>query len=223
MRLLLIEDDRTFSQSIQMILGHAGINVHSTALGKEGIDLAKRFDYDAVILDLDLPDINGRDVLRHLRGEKIRTPVLVLSGADSTETKVMALEFGADDYITKPIHQSELIARIRAIVRRSLGHVQSTIQTGEICLDLNLRIVVAGGVKVQLTEKEYQVFELLCLRKGTTVSKEMFLNHLYGGMDEPGVKIVDVFIAKLRKKIAAANNGKSHIITNWGVGYFLQD
>jgi two-component system cell cycle response regulator CtrA len=192
-------------------------------MGEEGIDLAKLYDYDLILLDLNLPDINGYEVLRHLRLARITTPILILSGSDDTESKIRGFGFGADDFLTKPFHREELIARIHAIIRRSKGHSQSIIQTGRIAVNLDAKTVDVDGMPVHLTGKEYQMLELLSLRKGTTLTKEMFLNHLYGGMDEPELKIIDVFICKLRKKLAKATGDDSYIQTVWGRGYVLKD
>lgn len=223
MRVLLVEDDPTTAKSITMMLEHANLNVYSTDLGEEGVDLAKLYDYDLILLDLNLPDMNGHEVLRQVRMARIETPILILSGADDTENKLKGFGFGADDYLTKPFHREELVARIHAIIRRSKGHSQSIIKTGNIEVNLDAKTVEVGGSSVHLTGKEYQMLELLSLRKGTTLTKEMFLNHLYGGLDEPELKIIDVFICKLRKKIANANAGDSHIETVWGRGYVLRE
>jgi len=223
MRILLVEDDPTTSKSIELMLSHANLNVYTTDLGEEGIDLAKLYDYDLILLDLGLPDMNGHDVLRQLRLARVDTPILILSGADDTENKIKGFGFGADDYLTKPFHREELVARIHAIIRRSKGHAQSIIRTGKIAVNLDAKTVSVGGKPVHLTGKEYQMLELLSLRKGTTLTKEMFLNHLYGGMDEPELKIIDVFICKLRKKLANATDGDNYIETVWGRGYVLRD
>ncbi len=223
MRILLVEDDPTTSKSIEMMLGSANLNVYSTDMGEEGIDLAKLYDYDLILLDLNLPDINGHDVLKQLRMSRIETPILILSGSDDTENKIKGFGVGADDYMTKPFHRDELIARIHAIVRRSKGHSQSIIRTGQVAVNLDAKSVEVDGRSVHLTGKEYQMLELLSLRKGTTLTKEMFLNHLYGGMDEPELKIIDVFICKLRKKLSTATGGETHIETVWGRGYVLRD
>ena len=223
MRILLVEDDPTTSKSIEMMLQNANLNVYATDLGEEGIDLAKLYDYDLILLDLNLPDMNGHEVLRQLRVSKVETPILILSGQDDTENKLKGFGFGADDYMTKPFHRQELIARIHASVRRSKGHSQSLIRTGKITVNLDAKTVSAGDQPVHLTGKEYQMLELLSLRKGTTLTKEMFLNHLYGGMDEPELKIIDVFICKLRKKLSEATGGENYIETVWGRGYVLRD
>ena len=223
MRVLLIEDDSATAQSIELMLKSEGFNIYTTDLGEEGVDLGKIYDYDLILLDLNLPDMSGMDVLRTLRVAKINTPIMILSGSAEIDTKVKTLGGGADDYMTKPFHKDELVARIHAVVRRSKGHAQSVIKTGDIVVNLDAKTVEVGGMRVHLTGKEYQMLELLSLRKGTTLTKEMFLNHLYGGMDEPELKIIDVFICKLRKKLEAATGGQNYIETVWGRGYVLRE
>jgi len=223
MRVLLVEDDPTTSKSIELMLTHANLNVYATDLGEEGIDLAKLYDYDLILLDLNLPDMNGHEVLRQLRLARVDTPILILTGSTDTENKIKGFGFGADDYLTKPFHREELVARIHAVIRRSKGHSQSVITTGTIAVNLDAKTVSADNKPVHLTGKEYQMLELLSLRKGTTLTKEMFLNHLYGGMDEPELKIIDVFICKLRKKLSQATGGDNFIETVWGRGYVLRD
>ncbi|MGC9368864.1 MAG: response regulator transcription factor CtrA [Paracoccaceae bacterium] len=223
MRILLVEDDPTTARSIDMMLTHANLNVYATSLGEEGMDLAKLYDYDLILLDLQLPDMNGHEVLRQLRLARVDTPILILSGSDDTENKIKGFGFGADDYLTKPFHREELVARIHAIIRRSKGHAQSVIRTGRLSVNLDDKTVDVDDMPVHLTGKEYQMLELLSLRKGTTLTKEMFLNHLYGGMDEPELKIIDVFICKLRKKLSQATGGENYIETVWGRGYVLRD
>ena len=223
MNVLLIEDDKATAQSIELMLKSEGFNVYTTDMGEEGVDLGKIYDYDLIMLDLNLPDMHGTDVLRTLRIAKINTPIMILSGTAEIDTKVKTFSGGADDYVTKPFHKDEMVARIHAVIRRSKGHAQSVIKTGDITVNLDARTVEVNGVRVYLTAKEYQMLEVLSLRKGTTLTKEMFLNHLYGGIDEPELKIIDVFICKLRKKLAAAADGKHHIETVWGRGYVLRD
>jgi two-component system cell cycle response regulator CtrA len=223
MRVLLIEDDSSIAKSIELMLKSESFNVYTTDLGEEGIDLGRLYDYDIILLDLNLPDVSGFEVLRSLRVSKVRTPILILSGLASLEHKVKGLGFGADDYMTKPFHKSELIARVHAIVRRSQGHAQSIVQTGDLTVNVDAKTVHINQVRVNLTGKEYQMLELLSLRRGTTITKEMFLGQLYGGMDEPEIKIIDVFICKLRKKLAVASGGKDYIETVWGRGYLLRE
>jgi two-component system cell cycle response regulator CtrA len=223
MRVLLVEDDLAMARSIEMMLNGEGFNVYATDMGEEGHDLGKIYDYDIIVLDLNLPDIHGYDVLKKLRSAKIDTPILILSGMTESDDKVKGLVFGADDYLTKPFDKSELVARIHAVVRRSRGHAQSSIAIGDLEIDLDGKSVSVAGQSVHLTGKEYGILELLALRKGTTLTKEMFLNHLYGGMDEPELKIIDVFVCKLRKKLATASGGNNFIETVWGRGYVLRD
>ena len=223
MRVLLIEDDTATAEGINLMLTSEGFTVDRTDLGEEGVDLGKLYDYDIILLDIDLPDMSGYDVLKTFRLGKIDTPILILSGFGAIEDKVKGLGIGADDYVTKPFNRDELVARSHAVVRRSQGHAQSVIKTGELSVNLDAKTVEVGGRRVHLTGKEYEMLELLSLRKGTTLTKEMFLNHLYGGMDEPEVKIIDVFICKLRKKLAAATGGDHYIETVWGRGYMLRD
>ena len=223
MRVLLVEDDISTSKSIELMLSSDGFNVYATDLGEEGLDLGKLYDYDIILLDLGLPDMNGYDVLKKLRLSNVATPILILSGQSDLEDKVKALGFGADDYVTKPFHKEELVARIHAIIRRSKGHAQPMIKTGKLSVNLEEKTVESADGPIHLTGKEYAMLELLSLRKGTTLTKEMFLNHLYGGMDEPELKIIDVFICKLRKKLATATGGDNYIETVWGRGYVLRD
>ena len=212
MRVLLVEDDPTTQQSIKMMLESSSMVVDATDLGEDGLEIGKLYDYDIIILDLMLPDIDGMEVLRRLRDARVVTPVLILSGLTESENKVKGLASGADDYLTKPFNKAELLARI-----------QSMIETGKLSINLDARSVDVNGQSIHLTGKEYGILELLSLRKGTTLTKEMFLNHLYGGMDEPELKIIDVFICKLRKKLSTATEGESYIETVWGRGYVMRD
>jgi two-component system cell cycle response regulator CtrA len=221
MRVLLIEDDGATAQSIELMLRSESFTVYATDLGEEGIDLGKLYDYDIILLDLNLPDMSGYEVLRKLRVSRVTTPILILSALGDIEDKIKGLGFGADDYMTKPFHKDELVARIHAIVRRSKGHAQSLIQSGDLVVNLDSKTVEVSGARVHVTTKEYQMLELLALRKNMMVTKESFLNHLYGGTDEPEIKIIDVFICKLRKKLANASGGREYIETVWGRGYML--
>ena len=222
MRILLIEDDSATAQSIELMLKYERFNVYTTDLGEEGIDLGKIYDYDIILLDLNLPDMSGFEVLRGLRASKVKTPILILSGLAGIEDKITGLGVGADDYMTKPFHKDELVARIHAIVRRSKGHAQSVIECGDLVVNLDTKVAEINGTPLHLTVKEYQILELLCLRMGMTQTKDMVLNHLYGGMDEPEMKIIDVFICKLRKKLINASGGKEFIETIWGRGYVMR-
>ncbi|HTR17300.1 MAG TPA: response regulator transcription factor [Acetobacteraceae bacterium] len=222
MRVLLVEDDLTASRGIALMLRASGAVVDQTDAGEEALDLVRHYDYDIVVLDLMLPDMEGYEVVRRMRAARMDTPVLILSGLSRPQAKVKGFGMGADDYITKPFDKAELIARMQAIVRRSKGFSQPSLQVGPLALNLDSREVTANGMVVHLTGKEYSILELLVLRKGMVLTKEAFLNHLYGGMDEPEIKIIDVFVCKLRKKLAQA--GADNLIgTVWGRGYMLRD
>ena len=190
--------------------------------GEEALELVRHYDYDIMVLDLMLPDMEGYDVVRRMRAARIEVPVLILSGLTRPQAKVKGLTLGADDFLTKPFDKAELIARMQAIVRRSKGFSQSALLVGNLLLNLDSREVTIDGAPVHLTGKEFAILELMVLRKGTTLTKETFLNHLYGGIDEPEMKIIDVFICKLRKKLALAG-ADNLICTVWGRGYMIRE
>src|ERR1700733_6786305 len=222
MRVLLVEDDLTAARGIAMVLKSGGIIVDSTDTGEEALELVRHYDYDVVVLDLMLPDMEGYEVVRRMRAARQETPVLILSGLSRPAAKVKGFGMGADDFITKPFDKGELVARMQAVVRRSKGYSQPTLRVGTLQLNLDSREVLVDDNPVHLTGKEYSILELLVLRKGMVLTKEAFLNHLYGGMDEPEMKIIDVFICKLRKKLATAGAGNL-IGTIWGRGYMIRE
>jgi len=223
MHILLVEDNPVAAKSIELKLTAEGHNVFTTDLGEDAIELADLYDYDLILLDLDLADMTGIEALRAIRLKKVETPVIILTATGDIDTKVKSLTAGADDFITKPFHKAELAARINAVVRRSRGHAESIIRTGDIALNIDTRSAEVAGTPIHLTPSEYKVLELLSLRKNSVLTKEMCLNHLYNGLKEPEVKIIDVFICKLRKKLAAAADGDNQIETVWGGGYMLRD
>ena len=223
MRVLIIEDDIPTSKFIEQTLHAEGFICEVVDSGKEGLELLRIYDYSAIVLDLMLPDYDGCQLLQKVRRAKIDTPVIVLSGLSDSEDKVKALSLGADDYITKPFNQPELIARIQAVVRRSKGHAHSVIKIGQLELNLNSKIASVKGNQLELTGKEYAILELMAIRKGAALSKEAFLNHLYAGEEEPEIKVIDVFICKLRKKLAKELGGENYIKTLWGRGYMLEE
>src|SRR5215213_4189133 len=223
MRILVVEDDPAVSRSIALMLRSDTCTVDTTDLGEEGVELGKLNTYDIILLDLNLPDLSGYEVLRTLRFAGVNTPILILSGLAATANKVKGLEFGADDYLTKPFHRDELLARVQAVVRRSQGPTEEVVRCGDLAVNVDAKRAEIAGQPVPLTGKEYQMLEILALRKGMTISKDMFLSHLYGGMDEPELKIIDVFMCKLRKKLAAASGGADYIETVWGRGYMLRE
>ena len=222
MRVLLVEDDETAARGTALMLKSSGLIVDTTDTGEEAFELVKHYDYDVVVLDLMLPDMEGYEVVRRMRNARMDTPVLILSGLSLPGAKVKAFGLGADDFMSKPFDKAELIARMQAVVRRSKGYSQPTLRIAGLRLNLDSREVIAGDTPIHLTGKEYSILELLVLRKGMVLTKEAFLNHLYGGMDEPEMKIVDVFICKLRKKLTQAGVGNL-IGTVWGRGYMLRE
>jgi two-component system cell cycle response regulator CtrA len=222
MRILLVEDDRAAARGVAFQLRQTRIVVDIADCGNEAIELAKIYDYDGIILDLLLPDMEGYSVIKKIRSLKIKIPILILSSISKTQSKILGLEAGADDYMSKPFESDELIARIHAMIRRSNGLVQSKIKIGNIELNLKSKELTVLGRDLHLTSKEYAIFELLLLRKGNIISKENFLDHLYGGIDEPDSKIIDVFICKIRKKFYVA--GCPDLIgTVWGRGYIIRE
>ena len=222
MRVLLVEDDLAASRGITLMLRSHGAIVDQTDTGEEALELVRHYDYDIVVLDLLLPDMEGYEVVRRMRSSRVETPVLILSGLTRPQAKVKGFGMGADDYITKPFDKAELVARIQAVIRRSKGYSQPLLKIGNLQLNLDSRDVLVDGNQVHLTGKEYAILELLVLRKGMVLTKEAFLNHLYGGIDEPEMKIIDVFICKLRKKLAKSGAGNL-IGTVWGRGYMMRD
>jgi two-component system, cell cycle response regulator CtrA len=223
MRVLIVEDDSATARTVEAILKAEGFVCDTTDLGEDGLEIGKLYDYDLIVLDILLPDIDGYEVLRRLRSAKVATPTLMLSGLSEPDSKIKGFGIGADDYLTKPFDRRELVARVHAIIRRARGHAESVIRTGRLAVNLDTRTAEVDNQPLHLTGKEYQILELLSIRKGTTLTKEMFLNHLYGGIDEPEVKIIDVFICKLRKKLGMATGGDNYIETVWGRGYVLRD
>lgn len=223
MRALLIDSDKSFVQSLIFFMKSKGFSVDSAANGDDGTDLAKLYDYDIILSEVLLPDKNGTELLRRIRNAGIKTPVIMISELSGVPHKVACLTAGADDYVVKPCDKNELLARVQAVIRRSRGFADSVVRIGDMLVNLDAKLVSVGGKTLHLTGKEYALVELLCLRQGTPVSKEQFLNHLYGGIDEPEIKIIDVFLCRIRQKIMRLTGGRQYIHTVWGRGYILKD
>jgi two-component system cell cycle response regulator CtrA len=221
MRILLIQDDNIASQGIALAVRAEEICVDIADRGEDGVQFARHFDYDAVVLDLALPDITGFEVLRALRLGQIGTPVIVLSGFAAVENKIKVLNAGADDTMTKPFSNAELIARLRALVRRSKNYPDSRISFGPMILDLVAKTVECGERRVPLSGKEYQILELLCLRRGRPVNSETLINHIYLDGEGPDSPTIGLFMYRLRKKLAAASGGNHYIETVHQQGYLL--
>lgn len=217
-RVLLIEDDRLLAHALEELLEEGGFSAFPTTRGAEAVELAETYRFDLALLDLTLPDMPGHDVLATLRALRPEMPVIILSGVTSLDAKLNGFEAGADDYVTKPFQTDELLARMHAVLRRTRAGAPTEAQVGPLTLDLVGHRATVDGKVVPLTGKEYACLEFLVARRGSTVTKEMFLAHLYGGRNEPEMKIIDVFICKLRRKLKDA--GAPHVVeTVWGRGY----
>jgi two-component system cell cycle response regulator CtrA len=223
MRALLVDDDPASPHLLKSALGRDSFLIEQVETGEEALDVVKLYDFDVMVLEVDLPDMNGVQLVRRLRAADLNLPVMILSRQTRKQAKIDALNAGADDYLTKPFDADELAVRLKTMIRRSKGHAGSVIRIGRLAVDLSLRTVEIDGKPLHVTAKEYGILELLALRRGMTLTKETFLDHLYGGMDEPEQKIIDVFICKLRKKLSSATGGENYIETVWGRGYVLRD
>lgn len=224
MRVLLADKDKAFCQGISFFLKSKKAIVDLVHSAEDAEEMARLYEYDAIISGLLFSDKSGTELLKRLRGSGINTPFIVLSAVSSVAKKIECFDLGADDYIIRPCDKNELVARLRAIVRRSRGYGQAIVNVGDMTLNLGTKVVKIGDKTLNLTGKEYALLELLALRKGMIVSKEQFLNHLYGGTDEePEMKIIDVFLCRIRTKIKRLSGGKDYVQTVWGRGYILQE
>lgn len=199
-----------------------GVRAEHVATGEEALEFLRLYEYDIVLLDLDLPDITGHDLIRRMRATGMMVPVLAFSDVVSARVRVQTLDLGADDFLSGPCDMDELLARMRAIVRRRLGHTNSSLRFGNVEINMNSRDVRVNGARLSLSRREYSVLELLFLRQGMILTKGTFLNHLYCGSDEPEMKTIDVIVCRLRKKLAAAGV-PALIDTVWGSGYILRE
>jgi len=222
MRLLLIEAEALAARQMTHVLKTCRAIVEHAESGEDGLDLARHYDYDLVLLDHALPDLDGTEVVRRMRAGGINTPAVVMTAQSQADINVRAFQAGADDVIRKPFDPAELQARLQAIMRRSRGYSQPTLMLGSLQLNLDSREVLVGGTSVRLTGKEYAVLELLVLRKGMVLSKDMFLDHLYGGTGEPDSKIIDLLVSRVRKKLADAG-APDAISTVWGCGHMMRE
>ncbi len=220
-RLLLVESDTELADRLSEYLKASGFTVYATNHGHDAQSLVRSHGFDLVIVDPELPDINDRQVLQQLSNAQPGMPIIIISANDTLDQKIENLANGADDYLTKPFHDEELLARIHAILRRQRSSASKTLQIGPLTLDLESRRAFVNGRDARLTGKEYSCLELLMTRQGMTVTKEMFLHHLYSGRDEPEMKIIDVFVCKLRRKLR--DTGLDNLIeTVWGRGYVIR-
>jgi len=218
MRILLAEDDAMLAQAVTRALQQSAHTVHAAASGEEADAALAGNDYDLVLLDLNLPRLDGFEVLRRLRQRRAGVPVLVISVRDSLEDRVAGLDLGADDYLPKPFHLSELEARVRALIRRAHGVARPELVHGRLRLDVAGRRLYDGEQPVELSAREFAVIELLLMREGRVVTKQQILEHLYGWDEGTSSNTVDVFVYRLRRKLEASG---VPIRTVRGMGYLI--
>ncbi|SFE23414.1 response regulator transcription factor [Peptostreptococcus sp. D1] len=222
MKILIVEGEKGLNNVINKYLRNKGYGVDSAFDGEEALYYLKAGSYDAIITAMKISKINGYQLVKNMRANNINTPVLMLSARDSLEDKVRGLNIGADDVIIKPFEFEELIARIRAIVRRQYGNTSNKLSVKNISLDMSEKSVKKGNEAIELTGKEYEVFEYLMQNKGRIISKEQILEHLWGFDYLGGSNIVEVLVKNIRKKISP-NDSMSIIQTKRGLGYVIRD
>jgi two-component system cell cycle response regulator CtrA len=223
MRILLIEDSQETTDKICKLLNTKEIIIDSCDFAQKAFDMCSLYEYNLIILEQMLETVSGDNLTAQLREKGVKTPILIISRSTDIDKKISALRKGADDYIVQPFNTQEFLARIKAVVRRSNGYAHNKMKIGELEIDLSEQKVYYDGEMISLTKKEYLILEFLFLKKGSTLNKDRFLNHLYSLSDEPEAKIIDVFICKLRKKLEKASGGKNFIQTDWGRGYYINE
>ena len=221
MRCLLVEDDFSTAHSTKLALKVKDIDCDIAYTGHEGIEMASAHDYDCILLDMILPDVDGMEIIHSMRQKRIQTPIIVLSGMTQVDYKIRALQLGADDYVTKPYDSNELVARIYAVIKRCFKVHRSISKVGILTIDFEGRSVNIHGNSVKLTDMEFKLLELLSLKQGSVITKENIMNHLYGSPDAVPNKVINVFVCRLRKKLEKASDGLNFIHTAWGGGYQL--
>lgn len=222
MRALLVRSRAAQPSALATFLDTEGVSVERVDTGADALDLLRHYPFDVVLLDLLLSDMDGTLLLSRIRAAGHDLPAIALSGSENAQLRIKALSLGADDIVDQKADPAELLARMRAVIRRSRGFSQSVLRAGDLSLDLERQSVTVGDTHVPLTNKEFSLLQLLTLRKNTVMTKEAILTNLYGGMDEPEAKIIDVFVCKVRAKLAKA--GLPDIIkTVWGRGYLVSD
>lgn len=222
MRILLIDDSLEAIRTLGTVIKNAGLSFDSADTAAEGAELFRLYRYDLIVTEIELPDSGAVDIIRSIRSLSSDVPILVLSKLSAPRIKVQAFAVGADDFLTKPFDHQEILARIGALHRRRKRYVEPSISIANLEIFLGTRSVEVDRRPIHLTGKEYAILELLALRRNVVLTKEAILNHLYAGIDEPDVRIVDVFITKLRKKLLGA--GANVVIGKvWGRGYILHD
>ncbi|MCA9410361.1 MAG: response regulator transcription factor [Candidatus Omnitrophica bacterium] len=222
MKVLVVEDSRRLRTYIKAGLEDVGYAVDTADDGEEGLWLAQSNEYDAIVLDLMLPKMDGIQVLQQLRKDGIGTHVLILTAKDTVEDRVVGLEQGADDYLIKPFALEELLARVQALVRRGYGVKSSQIVIGSLFVDTTKRVVKRGGDVIDLTPREFALLEYLCMKQGQVVNRTEIEHHIYDDLVEPMSNVVDTSVYRLRKKIDRPGD-PSLIKTRRGQGYVLEE
>lgn len=216
MRVLVVEDEPDLLASLIQALREDGYAVDGAPDGEEGLYKAENYDYDAIVLDIMLPGIDGWELLRRLRKQK-KTPIVMLTARDAVHDRVRGLDTGADDYVVKPFDVSELLARVRAVIRRAASQAASTLQLGEVVIDTSARTVQVRGEAVELTAREYALVEFLALHRGKVVTRTMLYDHLFDENDSTLSNLLDVHVSNIRKKL-----GHEFITTRRGHGYCIE-
>ena len=222
MRILVVEDEKDLNNIITKHLKKNNFSVDSVFNGEEALEYLDYGTYDLIVLDIMLPKVNGYEVIKKLRENKNETAVLMLTARDSIEDKIKGLDLGADDYLIKPFDFGELLARIRALVRRKYGNTSNTMEIDDLCIDIAKKTVVRGGKNIELTGKEYEVLEYLIQNKGHVLSRDKIRDSVWDYGYEGESNIIDVLIKNIRKKIDIGNS-KTLIHTKRGLGYVLKE
>jgi two-component system OmpR family response regulator len=216
MRILVVEDEPRLLHNLAKALREEGYAVDTAEAGDDGLFKAETYDYDAIVLDVMLPGLDGWEVLDRLRKHK-RTPVLMLTARDAPKDRVRGLDTGADDYLIKPFDLEELIARLRALIRRSAGQVKPALQVGDVTIDTRARSVIRAGHPIILTAREYAIVEYLALHRGKVVSRTELYEHLFDESDDTLSNLLDVHVFGIRKKL-----GRDLVTTRRGQGYCIE-
>jgi two-component system OmpR family response regulator len=218
MRLLVVEDEPDLSRTLEKALAEEGFAVDLAPNGAEALWKARTVQYDAIVLDLMIPAVDGWTVVERLRADGDKVPLLVLTARDAASDKVRALNAGADDYLTKPFTLAELVARIRALIRRSARAPNPVLTLGDVVIDTACRRVTRAGTDIGLTPKEYALLEFMAFRRGVLVTRSMLYEHVYGERDDSMSNVLDVYVSNIRRKI-----GRDLIRTRRGAGYLIDD
>ncbi len=216
MRILVVEDEPRLLRNLAKALREEGYAVDTAEAGDDGLFKAETYDYDAIVLDIMLPGLDGWEVMDRLRKQK-RTPVLMLTARDAPKDRVRGLDTGADDYLIKPFDLDELLARLRALIRRSAGQVRPALQVGEVRIDTRARAVTRAGQPIVLTAREYAILEYLALHRGKVVSRTELYEHLFDESDDTLSNLLDVHVFGIRKKL-----GRDLVATRRGQGYCIE-